>query len=243
MDGIASMSAANDSDEPPHRINRRRLVLRLLCLPVFIALFLFLPAGTWAWPKGWFFVVVALGVVSAVFLVLRLVNPEVIVARSRFHEGAKGWDKVLLSIYFPAMAAVLVVAALDDGRFHWFPVPWWVCGIGYALFLVGMGIVTWAEAVNKFFEVTVRIQADRGHEVIETGPYAIVRHPGYVGGILHAIGIALALGSLWALIPAVVASFVLIVRTQWEDRTLQDELNGYKEYRLRVQYKLLPGLW
>ena len=237
------MSAANDSGHPPQGINRRRLWVRLACLPVFIALVMFLPAGTLAWPRGWLFVLVLLGVISSVFLVLHRVNPEVIVARSSFHEGTKRWDKILLSIYFPAMAAVLLVAALDDGRFHWLPVSWWVCIVGYALLLAGIGIVTWAEAVNKFFEVTVRIQTDRGHQVIDTGPYAIIRHPGYVGGILHAIGISLSLGSLWALIPACVASTVLIVRTQWEDQTLQQELGGYQEYTQRVRYKLMPGLW
>ena len=237
------MTTASNSNNPSQGIDRRRLVLRLACLPVIIALLMFLPAGTWTWPKGWLFVLVVLGVISAVFLVLHRVNPEVIVARSSFHKGTKGWDKILLSVYFPAMAAVLLVASLDDGRFHWFAVPWWACGVGYALLLIGIGIVTWAEAVNKFFEVTVRIQTDRDHTVIDTGPYSIARHPGYVGGILHAIGIALALGSLWALIPAGVASMVLIVRTQWEDQTLQEELNGYKEYAKRVRYKLIPGIW
>ena len=113
---------------------------------------MFLPAGTWAWPKGWLFVLVLLGVISAVFLVLHRVNPEVIVARSSFHEGTKGWNKILLSFYFPAMAAILLVAALDDGRFQWSPVPWWVCLIGYVLLIAGIGIVTWAEAVNKFLK-------------------------------------------------------------------------------------------
>jgi hypothetical protein len=108
------MTATSGSDKPPQGINRRRLLLRLACLPVFIALFMFLPAGTWAWPKGWLFVVVVLVVVSAVFLVLHRVNPEVIVARSRFQEGTKGWDKILLSFYFPAMLAVILLAALDD---------------------------------------------------------------------------------------------------------------------------------
>jgi protein-S-isoprenylcysteine O-methyltransferase Ste14 len=237
------MTAANGSDGPLQGINRRRVVLGLIALPVFFALFMFLPAGTWSWPKGWLFVLIELCIVSAVFLVLQRVNPEVIVARSCFHEETKRWDKVLLCLYSPAMSAVVVVAALDDSRFHWFPVPWWVCGIGYALLFAGIGVVTWAEGVNKFFEVTVRIQTERGHSVIDTGPYAIARHPGYVGGILHAIGIALSLGSLWALIPAGFASMVLIVRTQWEDQTLQAELNGYKEYATKVRYKLVPGVW
>lgn len=237
------MTAADGTGRPPHGVNRRRVILRLFGLTVFFVLVMFLPAGTWTWPRGWLFILVVLGVVSAVFLVLQRLNPAVIVARSRFHEGTKRWDKFLLGVYFPAMSAVLLVAALDDGRFHWFPVPWWICGIGYALLLVGIAIVTWAEAVNKFFEVTVRIQTDRGHTVIDTGPYAIARHPGYVGGILHAMGMALALGSVWALIPAGVASTVLVVRTRWEDQTLQDELAGYKEYASRVRYKLIPGVW
>jgi protein-S-isoprenylcysteine O-methyltransferase Ste14 len=106
-----------------------------------------------------------------------------------------------------------------------------------------MGIVTWAEAVNKFFEPTVRIQTDRGQTVIDSAPYATVRHPGYVGGLLFAVGTALGLGSLWALIPAGIACLLLILRTQWEDQTLQAELPGYREYTERVRYKLIPGVW
>jgi protein-S-isoprenylcysteine O-methyltransferase Ste14 len=135
------------------------------------------------------------------------------------------------------------VAALDDGRYHWFPVPWWVCGIGYVLLIAGMVGLTWAESVNKFFEPTVRIQTDRGHTVIDFGPYAIVRHPGYVSAFLVFIGIPLSLGSLLALIPAVMACLLLIVRTIWEDQTLRDELTGYREYAQRVRYRLIRGVW
>ncbi|QDU50787.1 methyltransferase family protein [Gimesia panareensis] len=237
------MTAASASDKPPQGINRRRLILDLIGLLVYLALFMFLPAGTWAWPKGWLFIFILLVVVSAGFMILQRVNPEVIVARTHFHKGTKYWDKILLSFYFPAMLAIVPVAALDESRFHWFPVPWWVCGVGYAVLIAGMGIVTWAEGVNRFFEVTVRIQTDRGHAVIDTGPYAIARHPGYVGGILTAAGMALSLGSVWALIPAGFASMVLIIRTRWEDQTLQEELNGYREYAMRVRYKLIPGVW
>ena len=237
------MTSPNDKDQPREGINRGRLILILLALPVYFALFMFVPAGTWAWTKGWLFIGVFVGTVAVVALYLWRVNPEVVVARSGFHQGTKRWDNILLGFFFPAVYAIIPVAALDDGRFHWFPVPWWVVGVGYGLFLVGMGIVTWAEAVNKFFEVTVRIQTDRGQKVIGTGPYAIVRHPGYVGGILFSVGIALCLGSLWALIPAGIASLLLILRTQWEDQTLQAELPGYMAYTERVRYRLIPGVW
>jgi protein-S-isoprenylcysteine O-methyltransferase Ste14 len=96
--------------------------------------------------------------------------------------------------------------------------------------------------VNKFFEPTVRIQTDRGHKVIDGGPYALVRHPGYAGGSLLFVGIALCLGSLWALIPAGLASALLVLRPLWEDQTLQAELPGYKEYAQRVRYRLIPGV-
>src|SRR5262249_34265367 len=123
--------------------------------------------------KGWMSIFVV-GTLVVAGLYLWVVNPEVVVARIRFHKGTKRWDRILLCFLLPAIYAVFLVAALDDGRFHGLPVPWWVCGIGYVVFLVGVVIFTWAEAVNKFFEMTVRIQADRRHNVIDTGPYAIV---------------------------------------------------------------------
>lgn len=237
------MTSANDKDQQLQGINKGRLVRFLLAFPVYFGVFMFLPASRWDWMEGWFFIFVFLVTLAVVAAYLWRVNPEVIIARTGFHEGTKRWDKILLCFFFPAVYAIIPVAALDDGRFHWFPVPLWVCGIGYVVFLVGMGIVTWAEAVNKFFEVTVRIQTDRGQKVIDTGPYAIARHPGYVAGVLVCVGTALCLASLWALIPAGLASAVLILRTKWEDQMLQVELAGYKEYTGRVRYRLIPGVW
>jgi protein-S-isoprenylcysteine O-methyltransferase Ste14 len=236
------VTSADNPDQKPQRLNRRRVVVFLLAVPVYFALFLFLPAGTWAWTKGWLFIGVFLGTLAVVALFLWRVNPEVVVARSGLHEGTKRWDKILLGFFFPAIYAIVPVAALDE-RFGWSGLSWWACGVGYVLFLAGMGIVTWAEAVNKFFEVTVRIQTDRGHRVIDTGPYTVVRHPGYVAGVLFCLGSALCLASLWALVPAGLASGLLILRTRWEDQTLQAELPGYLEYTQRVHYRLFPGLW
>jgi protein-S-isoprenylcysteine O-methyltransferase Ste14 len=190
------MTAANNQNRPRERIDRRRLVVFLVALPVYFALLMFLPAGTWTWTKGWLFIGVFLVTIVVTGLFLWRVNPEVVVARTGFHEGTKHWDKILVWFLLSAIYAIVPVAAVDDGRFHWFPVPGWVCAAGYVLFLLSIGIVAWAEAVNKFFEVTVRIQTERGHKVIDTGPYAIVRHPGYVGGILFCVGTALCLGSL-----------------------------------------------
>jgi protein-S-isoprenylcysteine O-methyltransferase Ste14 len=237
------MAAADNTDDKPERINRRLLFLYLLGTPLLFLLSLFLPAGTWAWPRGWLFLGLLLVTGALGAWCIWRVNPELYAARINPHRGTKPWDKILIGFAIPAMLAILPVAALDDGRLHWYPLPWSVCALGYALFLAGMGVVTWAEAVNKFFEPTVRIQADRGQTVIDTGPYAVVRHPGYGGGILFCVGTALCLGSVWAVIPAGLASFLLILRTRWEDRTLQAELPGYREYAQRVHYKLIPGVW
>jgi protein-S-isoprenylcysteine O-methyltransferase Ste14 len=174
---------------------------------------------------------------------LRRVNPEVVTARINRHEGTESWDRVLMVAFYPSLLAIVILAALDDGRFHWFPVPWWVCVLGFSLLLVGIGGLTWAQSANKFFERTVRIQHDRGRRVIDTGPYAIIRHLGYVSAFLFLLGMALALGSVWALIPAVLSCLVLVVRTALEDQTLGAELAGYKDYTQRVRYHLVPGVW
>ncbi len=238
------MATNSDQPRPPEPTDRRRLIVSVGWSLLIFVLCLFLPAGTLAWSKGWLFILVIVVASIPATLYLRRVNPEVVAARVNRHEGTKRWDFLLGAIFLlPTMLAIMIVAALDDGRYHWSHLPWWVCGIGYVLLVAGMLGVTWAEAVNKFFEPTVRIQTDRGHTVIDSGPYAIVRHPGYVSGFLVFIGMPLCLGSLWALVPAVMVCLLLVVRTIWEDRTLRDELTGYEEYAQRVRYRLIPGVW
>ncbi len=221
----------------------RRVILLLFGVPAFFALFMFVPAGTLAWPKGWLFIALFLVLEILVVLYVWRTNPELLDARSRRHKGTKRWDKILLCFFGPSIMAIFPVAALDDGRFHWLPLPHWACAVGYALLAIGMSISAWTGSVNKFAEPTVRIQTARGHKVIDTGPYAIVRHPGYAAAFFWFSGFALALGSLWAAIPAAIASLLLVVRTQLEDRTLQSELDGYKGYAERVRFRLIPRIW
>ena len=115
--------------------------------------------------------------------------------------------------------------------------------LGVVIFVPGAAILTWSMVVNPFFEKTVRIQTDRGHRVVDAGPYSIVRHPGYVGFIGWSLGIPLLLGSRWAFVPASLAVIGLALRTALEDRTLRAELAGYPEYAERVRFRLLPGVW
>lgn len=222
----------------PHPI---RSVLAVLA---GLAVLLFLPAGTWNWPNGWVFFAVFAAFGAICVPVLMRVNPEILAARSRtFGPGTKLWDRILVRFLITDIFGIVVVGALDDGRFHWSTVPAWVYALGYVLFLLGFTGTAWAEAVNKFAEPSVRIQTERGHTVVSTGPYAIVRHPLYSFSFPVVIGAALALGSLWALVPAAIACLTLILRTHWEDQTLQAELPGYKEFAQRVRFKLIPGIW
>jgi protein-S-isoprenylcysteine O-methyltransferase Ste14 len=237
------MTTHVNSSRQPEPIDRRRLIASIVGTLLLFLLCLFVPAGTWLWPRGWLFfaVYVAAGVLISFYL--RRVNPDVVAARANRHAGTKSWDRWVVGLLIAAIISIIVVAALDDGRLHWSAMPWWICGIGYVPLLAGLAGITWAESVNKFFEPTVRIQTDRGHQVIDAGPYAIVRHPGYVSVLLLIIGMALSLGSYWALIPAAVTYLILVARTVLEDRTLQNELPGYKEYAQRVRYRLVPGVW
>jgi protein-S-isoprenylcysteine O-methyltransferase Ste14 len=238
------MATDDDQLRHPEPIDRRRLFLTLGGMLLFLVLVLFLPAGTWAWFRGWLFILVIVVASILSTLYLRRVNPELIAARINRHKGTKRWDLLLGVIFIlPTMLAMPIVAARDDGRFHWSHVPSWVCVLGYALLITGMVGLASAESVNKFFEPSVRIQTDRGHKVIDSGPYAIVRHPGYVSAFLAFLGMPLTLGSLRALIPAVLACLFLVLRTIWEDRTLREELAGYEEYAQRVRYRLVPGVW
>jgi protein-S-isoprenylcysteine O-methyltransferase Ste14 len=218
-------------------------VLTLGGFLVLLALALLLPAGDLRWAKGWLFLLVFLVVMAVAIVYLWRTNPDIFVARRKIYPGTKGWDKALVALLLLSFLAIFPVAGFDAGRFHWSRVPLWVVVGGYVLWCVGFFISIWVYRVNKFAEPTVRIQTERGHTVIDTGPYAVVRHPLYSGALLMCAGIPLALGSFGALVPTALGALVLVVRTVLEDRTLQEELPGYQEYTRRVRYRLIPGVW
>jgi protein-S-isoprenylcysteine O-methyltransferase Ste14 len=171
-------------------------------------------------------------------------KPDLIEERVRPGPGTKWWDKVFYALYIPAFLAILAVAALDAGRAHWTPpLPTLVYVASYLVLAAAYALVLWAMWTNRFFSSVVRIQTDRGHHVIQEGPYRFVRHPGYVGAVLLGLASAVALGSLWSLIPAGLMAMLITVRTALEDSTLQRELPGYAEYASKVRYRLLPGVW
>jgi protein-S-isoprenylcysteine O-methyltransferase Ste14 len=227
----------------PPPMSRAKVAAYTVILPASLLALVFWPAGSLRWIPGWVFIVVVVAGFSASALWIAKANPIIYRARSRFQPGTEGWDKALLAAMLPAMVAEIPVATLDAGRMHWSNAPPWVAVAGYALVLVSIAGTGWAQVVNPFFEPGVRLQTERHQHVIDTGPYRFVRHPGYVNAILMFAGIPLALQSYWGLIPAGLASALLLLRTAWEDRLLQANLAGYAAYAQRVRYRILPGVW
>jgi protein-S-isoprenylcysteine O-methyltransferase Ste14 len=208
---------------------------------LWLGAFLFIAAGRLDWPMAW--VYTGISVVDAILLLL-VVSPELMRERTHPKADAKAWDRVPARLTGPLGSTVILVVAGLDKRFGWSAqVPLAVQVAGLIAFMLGMGLMTWAMAVNNYFSLVVRIQKDRGHSTVTGGPYRYVRHPGYVGGIMFQLGMPVLLGSLWALIPAGLMALLLVVRTALEDRTLLNELEGYREYAQQTRYRLLPGVW
>jgi len=218
------------------------LVRTVLFVP-FIGAIIFWAAGTVKWLNAWVYVLWYLVVsVAAVFLS----DPALLAERSsgRRVKGQKGWDKALLGLYGALTPLVIPIVAGLDFRFGWRPeVAAWLQVAAFVVYALGWALHLWAMAANRYHALVVRIQSDRGQTVVTGGPYRFVRHPGYVGGIAMTVAAALVLGSVWALIPGVLGGLLLVIRTVLEDRTLQRELDGYREYAARVRCRLLPGAW
>jgi len=220
--------------------------LGLVVVYHLIPLILLVCGGELGWWQAWLYslLIVAAGIGGRMWAEQR--HPGLMAERQNIEnfQNAKAWDKVLAPLMAVSVGYPMVFVAGLDHRYHWsseFPV--WLTVTGFILISLGYGFAAWALAENRFFSSVVRIQTDRGHVVCDSGPYRFVRHPGYAGNIIALFGIVLALGSVWALIPAAVATIIAVIRTVLEDRTLQQELPGYRDYARRVRYRLIPWIY
>ncbi len=206
---------------------------------ILAAVALFGSAGTIAIAGFWLYMAILAAVTVASLLIL---DPDLI--RERMRPGGR---RPPLGLRLFAIVLILhwITAGLDRGRFHWSDsVPPWLQAAGLAAVAGGYGLALWAMSVNRFFSSVVRIQSDRGQHVIMTGPYAWVRHPGYLAGIVIMIASGLALGSWLAAAILIACSLpFLLYRAITEDQVLQAELSGYRDYAARVRWRLLPGIW
>lgn len=222
-----------------------RSIIRMLFIIVLLSFLPLLVSGRRDWWEGWVFAMVFIGNFIVSRALLFRSNPDLVVERYRSmkQEGAKPWDRILAPLMALGGVLISVVAGLDvrSGGPPPFTLP--VQGIAFLIILAGLFIGTRALLANRFFSGVVRIQSDRGHRVISDGPYRWVRHPGYAAVLLSFIAIPFFLNSAWALLPAAFMVIVGILRTSLEDRTLQEELGGYREYAGRVRYRLVPRVW
>ncbi len=175
-------------------------------------------------------------------VILLRTNPDVVAARMKRQTGAR-FEIIMLPLFLFAVLAIPIVAGLDAVRYAWALVPSGMIWPGIIIHVAGDAFMLWAMVVNPHLEGTIRVQNERGHRVISTGPYAIVRHPMYVGLILILAGIPLFLGSGWAFLPVGIVSLLLVIRAGLEDRKLRKELPGYEAYAHKTVYRLIPGVW
>jgi len=239
------MSEKTVSGEVAQTVSPRqwiRLVVAYLLIPVI----LLICGGDIGWWQAWFYslLIVAVGIGGRIWAEQR--HPGLMAERQNIEnvQNAKSWDKVLAPLMAVSIGFPMVIVAGLDHRYNWSPeFPLWLIVIGFILISFGYAFATWALAENKFFSSVVRIQTERGHVVCDSGPYRFVRHPGYAGNIPPLLGIVLALGSVWTLIPALAALIIAVIRTALEDQTLQEELSGYRDYVRRVRYRLIPGIY
>ena len=220
--------------------------IRLVVVYLFIPLLLLVCGGEIGWWQAWGYSLLIMAAGPGGRILAERRHPGLMAERQNREsvQSAKPWDKVLAPLMAVSVGFPLVIVAGLDHRFAWSPAfPLWVTVLGFLLIALGYAFAVWALVENRFFSSVVRIQVDRGHLVCDTGPYRIVRHPGYAGNMLALPGIVLALSSTWTIIPAVMALIIAVIRTQLEDQTLQDELPGYRDYAQRVRYRLFPGIY
>jgi protein-S-isoprenylcysteine O-methyltransferase Ste14 len=217
------------------------LVFGLVEFAVF-GLMLFVPAGTVNYWQAWVFLaVVAISVQIPPIYLLRT-NPAALQRRMRGGPVAESRvaQKVVIAGLYLSLAAMVVVSALDH-RFGWSPVPPAICLVGDVLVAVGLGVVALVLIQNSYAASTVQVEA--GQTVVSSGLYGLVRHPMYTGNVIMLVGIPLALGSYWGLVFVVPGLIVLAVRIRDEEKLLQEELTGYREYTQTVRHRLVPLMW
>ena len=220
------------------------VVLTIIAMWVVVAGFIFVLARSSGWTLGWIYVGLFVGARGITEACLLIWNPGLFWRRQGMGSGMRTWDKVWLAVFLTSFFAVLFVAVrnfdMPAVELGWPGIAWLT---GLALYVSGWTLFSGSSIANPFFEKAVRIQTDQGHHVIDSGPYAYIRHPGYVGFIVTFLATPLLLPSFWMCVLSLIAALLLVIRTALEDRTLQAELPGYAEYATRVRFRLMPGIW
>ena len=207
---------------------------------VVLGAFLFGAAGRFDIPVFWLYLATWGLYMTATYVLALRVNPDLVRERMKPPSDRDRMTRRMAA--FPGFGH-LIVAGLDVGRYHWSSVSWAGHGLGFVLLVTGMSFVAWTFMTNRFASTAVRIQHERNQTVITTGPYAIVRHPMYLGTFMVALGSPLALGSWWSLLAVFPIIPIFIRRTLLEDAMLHDELPGYRDYATKTKWRIVPGVF
>jgi len=222
-----------------------RTILVLIIFIVIIPMLPLLISWQWDWWEAWVFAGVnTLGFVVSRYLAGRR-HPDLLAERGRLlkHDNPEPWDK-RLSPLLGLFGGLIPLTAGLDMRFGSSAQFGLIIKIAAIVFLLGGYVLgSYALIANRFFSGMVRIQSERDHRVVTTGPYRWVRHPGYAGAVLSYLAAPFLLDSMWVFIPVLLTLGVIVIRTYLEDKTLQEKLDGYQEYARDVPYRLIPGVW
>ncbi|MFX1304367.1 MAG: methyltransferase family protein [Promethearchaeota archaeon] len=225
----------------PKQISKPLLLVAVYMVTIFLGLGLFLPAWTFLWLEAWIYLVIFSLFFTVVVLYFGKHDPEMLQQRAK-PKFVEKWDKIVMVLMGFGFFPTFIIPGFER-KYGWSYVPFWVEIIGFAVLSLGLVIIFLVMKENTFLSKAVEIQEERGHIVITTGPYRIVRHPMYLGFILFIVFYCLALGSLFSLIPTALGVVGLVIRTLLEDRKLHEELEGYKEYAQQTKKKLIPLIW
>jgi protein-S-isoprenylcysteine O-methyltransferase Ste14 len=219
----------------------RSYYMKTIASLVVLGVVLFACAGRLDWWNAWVYLACTLLSAAAASM---LVEPDLLVERSGFQPGMQPWDKLMVILVARVGPMIGYILSALDVRFEWSgQLDAWVVVASFMIVAAGMILIDWAMAANRFFSGVVRIQKERGHRVVQAGPYGVVRHPGYAGIVLVYLATPLALGSYVGVVGGLLTLVFTVIRTALEDRLLQLELDGYRDYAARVRYRLLPGIW
>ena len=208
--------------------------------------FFFVPAGTLRWSEAWLLLAICILYAALVSTWLTKHDPALLRERLKgrpFQEGQKRWDRVLTIGFLIVGFPLLILPGLDAVRYQWTHMPTVLRALGLAAYVPGFLWIFSVMKENTYLSRVVKIDVERGQEVITSGPYRVVRHPMYGAVILLVLCMPFALGSWLSLVPASLMVVLLLVRTSLEDKMLHEELEGYTEYAARTRYRIVPGVW
>jgi protein-S-isoprenylcysteine O-methyltransferase Ste14 len=227
------------------RISWPRVIVIVVFFVIGIPLLPLLVSMRWGWWEAWVYASLCIAgfAISRMLAVRR--SPDLLVERAGLldHADTKTWDKVLSPLVGLGSGLIPLVAGIDARFEPLVMYPLAVKLLALVVMLAGYALGAYALIENRYFSGVVRIQADRGHRVVTGGPYRWVRHPGYAGALLTYLATPFLLDSNWAFVPVALITVVLFIRTGLEDKTLQNELAGYRAYAGRTHYRLIPGIW